>query len=308
MLIPTPETAFEPQHHFNPELIRKKGIKRITFDILDKKDFEVAVDKNLVENYEFNSDGLLSRYYYTTIARTIERQVTVHTRKGRPVTHVEQAFEYDTVSTAFFYNGKNLVLKRFHDGAGHYESRYYRYDKEGNLTKELRFKETNNSADKSLFVLGSQLQLSEDSFQYQKFKSGQVKCVYLNNENRSYKERISNTDSLGRKISESEYFTAAAWIRQENRYVYNGNNLVSARFEGNAGNEVLLYNTYEYDAKMELYTEKQYKNNVLLKEISYVTDSATGLLGSVIVRDPINKSMRIIKLRYDFGMLGKSGS
>jgi hypothetical protein len=307
VLLPTPETAFEAQHNFNPEVIRRNNVKRITFEIIDKRDFEIAVDKNLVENYEFNSEGQLTRYYYTNISKTIERHVPIYGRHGKRGYQVVNDYVYDTIGTSYFYEGKNLVLKRYHDGAGYYESRYYRYDKEGHLTKELRYKETNNSADKKLFILGNQLQLSEDSFQYQKFKSGQVKCIFLNNENRPYKERITNVDSLGRKISENENYTVAAWIMQQSNYTYDEKRLLTAKFEGNASNRIVLRNTYEYDEKKELYAEKQYRNDVLLKEISYVSDRNNGLLNSFVVRDPINKSIRIVKLKYDFGLIGKSG-
>lgn len=296
--MPTVETAFDAQqHNFNPEVIRSKGIKKITFDIIDKKDFEVAVDKNLTETYEFNSDGNLSRYYYTTVVKTLERHVTGG-RNNRTISE----YIYDTISTTYFYSGNNLILKRYHDGASYYESRYYRYDAAGNLTKELRFKETNNSRDKSVFILGNQLLLSEDSFQYQKYSSGQVKCIFLNNENRPYKEKITNVDSLGRKKNINENYTVAAWIMQESKFEYNaGNRLSVARFEGNANNKIVLLNTYEYDDKNELYTEKQFKNDVLVKEISYVSDKTNNLLNSFIIRDPTAKTMRIVRLKYDFG-------
>ena len=42
-MLPTPESAFEKQHNFNRDFIRSKGIKKITFDIIDKKDFEGLV-------------------------------------------------------------------------------------------------------------------------------------------------------------------------------------------------------------------------------------------------------------------------
>lgn len=308
VLLPTPETAFEIQHNFNPEVIKRNGIRRIVFEILDKKDFEAPVDRSLVETYEFNSDGLLSRFYYTNIARTVEKHITVQGRRGQVSHQVVTDYVYDTVSTSFFYSGKNLVLKRYHDGGNYYESRYYRYDKDGNLTKELRFRETNNSSDRRLFVLGSQLKLSEDSFQYQKYSSGQVKCIFLNNENRPYREKISNVDSAGRKVSEYENYTVAAWIRQESHYRYNKDGrLISVKFEGNASTPIVLNNTYEYDEKNELYTEKQFKNDILVKETSYVSDRSNGLLNSFIIRDPAVKSLRIVKLKYDFGMIGKSG-
>lgn len=306
VLIPTPETALEPQHNFNPQVIKQKGIKKITFEIIDKKDFEVAVDKSLTETYEFNTDGKISRFYYTTIVKTNEKQVTRVNRKGQSVSHSISDYLYDTISTTYFYSGTNLILKRYHDGINYYEGRYYRYDSLGNLTKELRFKETNNSPDRSLFILGNQVLLSEDSFQYQKFSSGQLKCTFLNNENRPYKERITNYDSLGRKKTENENYTAASWIMQESKYEYKGSHLSSAQFEGNAGNKILVKNTYEYDDTEELYTEKQFKNDVLLKEISYVTSKADSLLNSIVIRDSANQTIRIVKLKYDFGWVGKT--
>lgn len=307
VLLPTTETAFETQHNFNPQLIKTKGIRKITFEIIDKKDFEVAVDKSLTETYEFNADGLLSRFYYTTIVKTNERQITKVNRRGQAFSQTMNEYVYDTISTTYFYSGPNLILKRYHDGVNYYESRYYRYDSLGNLTKELRFKETNNSPDRNLFILGNQVLLSEDSFQYKKFRSGQLKCTFLNNENRPYKERITNYDSLGRKKNEDEHYTAAAWIQQQNVFEYKDKRLVSARFEGNANNKIILQNTYEYDEMGELYTEKQFKNELLLREISYVSSKEDSLLNSIVIRDPVNKSIRIVRLKYDFGMIGKRG-
>ncbi len=307
VLLPTTETAFETQHNFNPDVIKQKGIKKIVCEIIDKKDFEVAVDKNLVETYEFNGEGLLSRHYYTRILKTIERHVPVYGKRGVQSYQIVNDYVYDTVSTSYFYSGTNLILKRYHDGAGYYESRYYRYDKAGNLTKELRYKETNNSMDRSVFILGNQLLLSEDSFQYQKFRSGQVKSVFLNNENRPYKERITNVDSLGRKKRINENYTAASWIMQETTFDYSKNRLIMAQFEGNANNKLLLKNTYEYDERNELYTEKQYKNDILVREISYVSDRNNNLLNSYIIREANSKSLRIVRLKYDIGMIGKSG-
>src|ERR1043166_10142355 len=83
VLVPSAESAFEPMHSFNPQLIAARGIRKITFEILDKKDFQVAEDKSLVEVYEFNPSGLLARYYYTNIIKTLERLVTFSARGHR---------------------------------------------------------------------------------------------------------------------------------------------------------------------------------------------------------------------------------
>lgn len=307
VLIPSAETAFELNHNFNPEIIRTKGIKKITYEIIDKKDFEVPVDKSLTEVYEFNADGQLSRYYYTTIVKTIQKEVKI--RVGRTwQSTLQNEYLYDTVSTSYFYQNKNLVLKRFHDGANYYESRYYSYDAQNRLTKERRYKETNNSPDRSVFILGNQVLLSEDSFQYQTYASGQTKCIFLNNENRPYKESISNYDNAGRKLNEDETYIAAAWIRQQRWFEYKDGKLAEARFKGNAHHDIVLKTVYEYDEFKELYNEKKYRNDILLREISYVRDRNNGLLNSFIIRDPSNQSLRIVKLKYDFGSLSRIGS
>jgi hypothetical protein len=219
----------------------------------------------------------------------------------------QSEYVYDTISNTYFYANGDLVLKRYHDGAMYYEGRYYRYDSLHHLVKELRYRETNNSRDKSVFILGGQLQLSEDSFQYKKYPGGQLHCFFLNNESRPYKQQIINHDSLGRKVSVNEFYTAAAWITQEQKFEYTGNRLVMAQFKGNANNEVNIKITYEYDSNNELLTEKHYKNDVLLKELSYITDASNKLLNSLVIRDHINKTMRIVKLKYDFGSVGRNG-
>ena len=265
----------------------------------------MAVDRSLTETYEFNEDGKISRFYYTVIAKAIEKRVTHLNRKGRETVSTSTEYLYDTVSTSYFYQKGQLALKRYHDGLNYYESRYYHYDTLGNVTKELRYRETNVSPDKSYFVLGNQVLLSEDSFQYKKFSSGQLKCTFLNNENRPYKERITNYDAHGRKTSVNENYTSAGWIMQEQKFEYSAERMVEARFEGNANNTVVLKNTYEYDENKELYSEKQYRNDVMERELSYVTNKSDGLLNSIVIRDPINKTIRIIRLKYDKSQLSK---
>jgi len=307
ILLATPETAFDVQHNFNAELLKMKNVRKITFEIVDKKDYEIPIDKNLVETYEFDTNGLLSRFYFTNIVKTIEKQTTVTTRKGKKgyqtYTESKNEYLYDTTSTSYYYNNGKLVLKRYFDGAMFYESRYYRYDSLGNVVKELRYRETNNSRDKNYFILGTQLLLSEDSFQYKKYPNGQLHCFSLNNENRPYKQQISYYDVLGLKIKTSEHYTAASWITQEHTYEYKAGRLIEARFKGNADKEVNLKVTFEYDMYNQLLTEKRYKDDVLQKELSYITNSADKLLSSLVIRDHVNRSIRIVKLKYDFGSL-----
>ncbi len=306
VLLPTYSTAFDKQHQFNKELIKKHGIKKITFEIVDKKDFETVVDKSLTETYEFDTNGLLSKFYYTTIVKSVERTlptVSYHKRKKHTILKTFTEYIYDTISINYIYQNNLLVLKRNFDGINYYESRYFKYDTNKNIIKETRYKETNNSLNNHEFILGNQVLLSLDSMNYTKYNPFQTKCVYFNNENRPYKENYIYSDSSGNVIKMVENYVAASWIVQEQVFKYEKNKLISAEFKGNANTLFTKKVNFIYDNLNELYEEKHFKNDQLVKEISYVTDKQNGLLNSFVERDPINKSLKIVKLKYDFGWL-----
>ena len=88
-LIPTAETAFENQLPFNTEYIKSQNIKSITFDIIDKKDLQVAEDKGLLTYYEFNTNGLLTRFYNTSIIKVIQKEYHSEPvyRRGRKISN-----------------------------------------------------------------------------------------------------------------------------------------------------------------------------------------------------------------------------
>jgi hypothetical protein len=108
-LIPTAETAFENQLPFNTEYIKSQKIKSITFDIIDKKDLQVAEDKGLLTYYEFNTNGFLTRFYNTSIIKVIQKEYHSEPvyRRGRKISnghsYTKNEYVYDTVSTNYFY-------------------------------------------------------------------------------------------------------------------------------------------------------------------------------------------------------------
>lgn len=304
-LIPTVESAFEPQLPFNVDYVKSQKIKSITFDILDKKDLQVAEDKGLLNYYEFNQQGQITRFYYTSIAKVIQKEY--HTgpvyHKRRKVssghTYTKNEYVYDTVSTNYYYNGNGLLkLKRYNDGA-YYESYYYDFDLEGKVTQEKRCRETNVSPNKYEFKLGNQLVISEESYEYQTTGKKQYKKICKNDEGRPYKEVIYNVNNDGKITSINEQYIVT-WIVQQSSFVYNEEGrLISAVYKENSGGNTEQSRTYDYDSNGCLLTEKQYKNGVLQKEISYVTD-VNKKVNSYLIRDPNAKTIRIVKLYYQY--------
>lgn len=304
-LLPTAETAFESQLPFNTEYIKSQKIKSITFDIIDKKDMQVAEDKGLLNYYEFNAAGLLTRFYYTTIIKIIQKEFhsgpTYHRHKlvSSGHSYTKNEYVYDTVSTVYFYNADNrLKLRRYNDGP-YYESYYFDYSAEGKVQKEKRYKETNVSENKSEFKLGGQYIISEESYTYQTTGKNQFKKTCLNDEGRPYKEIIYTLNDSKKPISINEQYTVA-WITQNSSFTYNAKGqLTKATYKSNSNGDTEQLRTYEYDSNDQLLTEKQFKNGVLIKEISYITDTY-GRVNSYIIRDPNNKTIRIVKLFYKY--------
>ncbi len=307
LIIPDYTTVFKKEYGFSPQYIKKNQIKKVVFEILDKKDYEAPVDKNLVENYEFNYNGFITRFYYTDIVKIIEKQVNVPASyRGRKKTRSAYSYTvndylYDTISMFHVFNSENKILmKRNHIGNGFYETRYYKYDSAFHLVQEQRFKETNVSASKNDFILGNQVLVSQDSMNVMTYGDNQTKIIYFNSERRPYKEQIVIKKD-GNVISINETYIAASWIQQKQVFEYNEKGqLVSAFFNSNANVSLSYKHTFDYDTNGWLLTEKRYKNDLLLTESSYVNDINSSLVNSIVIRDFGNKSIRIIKLKYAY--------
>lgn len=292
--------------NFNSDYIKKNKIKVLIFDIMDKKDLQIAEDKGLIHYYEFNKEGLLTRFYYTVISKTISHEIHTEfvSKKSKKIRNggvrIKNEFIYDTISTYFFYDSINrLKMSRFNDGS-YYESTYYEYNETNLPIKIVRAKETNISNDKTNFQLGMQYVLSDERFQQVKTSKQQIKTICLNDEGRTYKEIISNYDESYHLISSSESYIAT-WINQESFFKYNqSGQMIEKLFKSNSGGSINVKASFEYDASGNLLTEKQFKNDILLNELSYIYDETDRRIKSFLNRDHINKSIRITKVAYKF--------
>ena len=306
LILPSLSNSFDPYPNFNAELIKKYHIKTITFDILDKKDYQPGKDQGLIQDFDFDSAGRLTRFYYTSIAKQIVKEVYVAPvrRKRRIVragyTKQESVYVYDTISTRFYYDKSGrMILRRYNEGT-YYESTYLKYDEQNRLIHELRCKETNVHPDKNLFTLGVQTVISEEKFEYQQTGQNQYKKKCLNDEGRVFREVIVNVNDKSKPFEQTENFTVT-WISQKSRFWYTPfGQLAQKTFETNTDGTQAIRDTFEYDNKGNIIWEKQFKNGVLLNERSYLFDPENQLVTSFVIRDHIGKSMRITKLQYVF--------
>lgn len=305
VLAPSLQNTADNIPNFNFSEIKKLKIKSIVFDLVDKKDFQVAEDKDLSRHYEFDSLGRLTRCYYTVVSRIIEKEV--HSapvyRRRRMVNaggiSLKNVYEFDTLTSIFLYDNKsNLTCKRLRDG-NFYTATYYWYDSINRVSRMLSCKETNTSLDKSVFVLGTQQILFDERYKYVVSSQNQYKKLCLNDENRVYKEVIIDLSTKRLPLKYNESFITT-WINQVTNFSYNDKDLlVEKTYTSNAGGNIELKETYEYKNDL-LDTEKHYKNNVLQSETGYVYDAGTNILNSFVTRDPLSKSLQIVKLIYSY--------
>lgn len=306
LILPTQSNTFDKYPNFNALCIKKFKIKTITFDILDKKDYQPGNDQGLIHHYDFDSCGRLQRFYYTAISKIIMKEIYVApTRKRKKgarsgFTRTENSYLYDTISTRFFYNLMGqCILTRYNEGS-FYESTYSDYDQQNRVIKTLRCKETNVNPDKNSFTLGVQNIVSEEKFEYQTTGKTQYKKKCFNDENRIFREVIVNLSENGLPIELNENFTVT-WISQQTKYFYDEfGRMTKKTFKTNTDGEQEIRDTFEYDNKGNITWERQYKNEVLLNERSYLFDNENYLVNSYVIRDHIQKSMRITKLIYEY--------
>ncbi len=292
--------------NFNIAYIKANRVKSITLEIVDKPDGSLIIDKDATQGYEFDSLGRISRYYYTILNKAEKQEIAVPSiiRRGKVIqaASIKTVTRYvnDTIFVNLFYDNQNrLISKRVRTG-DFYDAYYYEYNDKQQLSKEIHFKETNISENKKEFLLGVQSLLSSEKFEYTQLTPTQIRKSCLNDEGREYKRGILNYDEKGNKISESYEFIVS-WMRSENNYKYDSKNrLIDRLMSSNEAGDQKSHSAFVYDEKDALLTERKYKGEELINEISYLYDSSNVLVKSQINRDFKNASIGIIKYHYTF--------
>lgn len=289
-----PEFIFEKFPVFDESFIQKNQIKKITFDIIDKKDWQEAEDKNLVEVYEFYPDGKLKRQYSTSVKKII--QIETINKKHKSIVSKE-VYEYDTTSVNYVYQN-NLMIERHIFPNKYIEATYFKYCGKF-ICKEEKYIETYRSLNTGNNVLDKMLLKAQDSiatFDY----GNQIKQIFYNNEKLPYKEKFIYKNNQNQIIEITEQFVATQG-RIKKSFQYNSNNLLdNATMTIDYGNSETYYIEYEYDNLNRVLSETHFKNEIKLKEYQYIYDPQFQGLKSILIRTFDEKNIRIIKLEYDY--------
>jgi hypothetical protein len=300
--IPVQISTTEPV--FNADYIRSKHIRSVTADIVLKPDNRTIQDKGIINRFEFDSLGRISRFLYTTVKGSSEKEVfhPAVRKKGRIVrkayTTSQFTYVHDTVSTSFFYDKKNrMKLKRIHDGL-YYFAWYYEYDSLGRIIKEIRTKETNGNLMGNDFIIGVQNIISEETYQYEKLTARQVKKLCLNDEGRMYKYVILNYNEKGELVNEDHQFLVSSIINKYDYLYTEKKQLFEIVHRTNSNGETIAKSLFEYDSRGNFIGEKRFKNSIQLNEISYLFDEKGEYLRSKVNRNFPEKYIEIVKYSY----------
>ncbi len=289
-----PENLFEKFHQFNADYIKKNHIKSIIFDIIDKKDWQEAEDKNLVEVYEFNKDGNLKRQYHTSVKKIIREQIE---NKKHKIIATKEYYEYDTTSIEYIYQ-PSLIIERHKMPNNYIEATYHKLcDKQ--ICKEERYIESYRTLSTGNRVLDKLFLKASDSIANFQF-SNQIKQVYFNNERLPYKEKFIYFNDKHQITKITEHFTAASG-KIKKTFQYNSQNQIQeAEMTIDYGTPEIYKIQYTYDSLGVVLSENHFKNNYLFKEYQYIYDENNYQLKSILIRTFEDKNIKIIKLKYEY--------
>ncbi len=297
--------SFEPV--FTRAYIVKNKIRTVKAAISYKRDNEPILDKGICKCWEYDENGLLKRYYVTSvrgfISHEVEHPAVYH--KGRRIkpswVSEEPTYLYDTIATTYLYNSnKQISLKRTRDG-DYYNAIYYEYDPEGRIKKQSVFRETNASENRNIFRLGVQNMLSSEEFRYEKTSAFQVKRKHLNDEGKTYKESIMNYDSIGRLTEENTSYTVS-WMRASTKLKYDkSGRLIQKSTSSNENGEENNHQEFKYVPDTQLLdVEQRYEGDVFVHELNYIYDRQTKMLTSHFTREEREKAIVIVRYTYEY--------
>ncbi len=286
-----------PDHDiiFTPSYIKQFNLKSVVLDLLDKRDNEMLKDYQKKKRMAYDSLGNCKSVLYTFPSIYGNIFTTAKVKDGK-VLKREQALAFDSIMQYYYYNPQRQFIKTVQGNGLQFYNYFYSYDNEGHLTAAKKIYEVCKVFYEGACEPEHQKLLFEESYTTVKFGLTQSKTTVYNDEKRPFKEIIRNYNESGLIISEEERFLLSPFYT---KYVWQYNSkgelLTKSYFKEEKEQWKMLFS---YEENGRLYTEKIYKAGMYTNELMYVYESATGVLGSYINRDVVNKSMQIVKCSY----------
>ncbi len=289
--------------NFNPEIIKANKIKGIEIKVVNKPDGSFIVDKGTTYGYKFNTEGYITRYYYT-IFNKLAVVENVPTASAKPLKNnpTKEVFKYinDTIFTDIIYDSLNRISCKRIKTDNVYDAYYYSYNNENQITKDVHYKENNLGSNLDDFKLGTQELVFSGTFDYKLLSANQIKKIALNNRGLPYKNTFIKYDIKKNIVNETAESTVSSH-RQEQTYTYNtAGKLTKKTYKTNETGSAVLESVYEYGKGGNLTSEKKYKNNELIYETNYIYDENGLFLRSEANRSHTSSTVFIAKYTYEY--------
>lgn len=270
-------SVFTDDPFFYSEFIKKNGIREIEGVISTKASLKVIEQKNLVNTYQFNQNGQLTKQY-----RSFNRSNSKDT----------------TVITYFYDDNNQVITQRTNDNYGFF-SNNYEYDNFNNILSKTYCRDENTATNKTNFNLGKQHVIVKETFSYETTDSTISKHTY-NSHGKKYQTLISLYNEHG------------LVTREEKKLIINKKKSITTYEYSNKGyvSKKTIYpdfnkpknksTTYKYDdlGNLEYIDEYQNDKHITHKEIIY--NKSTLLMKALLIQDIETNYIKIIKFSYNY--------
>lgn len=264
-LLNTEGRLMEYAPYFNASFIRENNIRFIQSKVSYKDDMQ-------------------------PIRRTARKQKYKFDRLGRLVRYAENYFingRYDSSYTEFTYSKEGLLLREKVKDAYGMHMYTYKYNPEGDLIEKIHTRPSNRNIPPKI-----------EQFKYEYYGSTQKKKLFLNDENRVFKEENINKNSLG-KLDEVNSSFRIARKREHKDFMYDKNGFLQKMVHVSQNSPIVTVQfDYVNDEKGNPLEESITRNGKLLTKKEFLFKD--GLIDAILKRDENTNRITITELEYKF--------
>jgi len=269
--------VFTDEPFFLTQFIKTNGIREIKGVISTKASLKVIEQRNLVNTYVFDKEGLLSKQYRS----------------------FNGASKKDTTVITYDYNAANkVVVQRTNDSYGFF-SNNYTYNSDDLITSKTYCRDENKNGDKNNFELGKQHVIVKESFDYTKTDSTLSKHTY-NSQGKKYQTITTyyNEHKLASKIVKKLIINKKKSITN---FEYNDKGFISKKiFYPNFNKKENTATSYKYDDLGNLEYIDEYRNDKHITHKEIIYNKSTLVMKALLIQDIETNYIKIIKYSYRY--------